>query len=126
MLGLRRVAWARQVDSLRLMPTSAQMGLIDKRFGGALSKEDVLVRCSCDVDSQLCASRGMRCHGTAAAKAVKQEASHTFYRSYMGEGVKQSGPEAHCQSRMCLTRGSRKQHAQQALWSAYCPRTNMW
>ena len=43
-LGLRRVAWARQVDSMRLMPTSAQMGLIDKRFGGALSREDVLVR----------------------------------------------------------------------------------
>eukprot|EP00891_Asterochloris_glomerata_P007094 jgi/Astpho2/7094/Aster-x1406 len=41
-LGLRRVAWARQVDSMMLMPTSAQMGLIDKRFGGALSKEDVL------------------------------------------------------------------------------------
>ena len=36
-LGLRRVAWARQVDSMRLMPTSAQMGLIEKRFGGALS-----------------------------------------------------------------------------------------
>ena len=67
MLGLHRVAWARQVDSLRLMPTSAQMGLIDKRFGGALSKEDVLVRGSCDVESQLCATWVMRCHGTAVA-----------------------------------------------------------
>ena len=38
--------------------------------------------------------------------AVKQEASHTFYRGYVGESVKQCSPEAHRHSRMCLTKGS--------------------
>lgn len=42
-VGLRRVQWARQVSSLNLLPTSAMLTLLDKKFGGELSKEDVQV-----------------------------------------------------------------------------------
>lgn len=42
-MGLRRVQWARQVSSLNLLPTSSMLALLDKKFGGELSKEDVQV-----------------------------------------------------------------------------------
>ncbi|DBA67916.1 TPA: hypothetical protein ACH3X2_014119 [Trebouxia sp. C0005] len=40
-VGLRRVEWARQVDSLNLLPTCHMLNLLDKKFGGELTKEDV-------------------------------------------------------------------------------------
>ncbi len=43
-VGLRRVEWARQVDSLNLLPTCLMLNLLDKKFGGELTKEDVQVR----------------------------------------------------------------------------------
>ncbi len=42
-VGLRRVEWARQVDSLNLLPTCLMLNLLDKKFGGELTKEDVQV-----------------------------------------------------------------------------------
>ena len=42
-VGLRRVEWARQVDSLNLLPTYLMLNLLDKKFGGELTKEDVQV-----------------------------------------------------------------------------------
>ena len=42
-LGLRRVQWARQVGALNLLPTYSMLTLLDKKFGGELSKEDVQV-----------------------------------------------------------------------------------
>ena len=41
---MRRVEWARQVDSLNLLPTCSMLTLLDKKFGGELTKEDVQVR----------------------------------------------------------------------------------
>lgn len=46
-LGLRRVEWARQVSSLNLLPTSSMLTLLDKKFGGELTKEDVQVSLRC-------------------------------------------------------------------------------
>lgn len=46
-VGLRRVEWARQVDSLNLLPTCHMLNLLDKKFGGELTKEDVQVRPIC-------------------------------------------------------------------------------
>jgi hypothetical protein len=46
-VGLRRVEWARQVDSLNVLPTSLMLKLLDKKFGGELTKEDVQVRPTC-------------------------------------------------------------------------------
>jgi len=43
-VGLRRVEWARQVDSLNLLPTCLMLNLLDKKFAGELTKEDVQVR----------------------------------------------------------------------------------
>ena len=42
-VGLHRVEWARQVDSLSLLPTCLMLNLLDKKFGGELTKEDVQV-----------------------------------------------------------------------------------
>ena len=42
-VGLRRVQWARQVSTLNLLPTSSMLTLLDKKFGGELTKEDVQV-----------------------------------------------------------------------------------
>ena len=42
-IGLRRVEWARQVSSLNLLPSSSMLTLLDKKFGGELTKEDVQV-----------------------------------------------------------------------------------
>ena len=46
-VGLRRVEWARQVDSFNLLPTCLMLDLLDKKFGGELTKEDVQVRSTC-------------------------------------------------------------------------------
>ena len=47
LVGLRRVQWARQVSALNLLPTSSMLSLLDKKFGGELTKEDVQVAFSC-------------------------------------------------------------------------------
>ena len=104
-LGLRRVAWARQVDSMRLMPTSAQMGLIDKRFGGALSKEDVLVRAPVMPGVSCAAPLGDALPWHSSSHKVERHAQRSLQRGCAGEGV-QIGPEAHSQSGIGLTRGS--------------------
>ena len=46
-VGLRRVQWARQVSALNLLPTSSMLTLLDKKFGGELTKEDVQVAFAC-------------------------------------------------------------------------------
>ncbi len=91
MLGLRRVAWARQVDSMMLMPTSAQMGLIDKRFGGALSKEDVLVRGGSDVWGDICGTWVMLRHGTAAAAMLSKARGKVHYSKELYQWRRGSG-----------------------------------
>ena len=45
-IGLHRVEWARQVASLNLLPTCSMLTLLDKKFGGELTKEDVQVNCA--------------------------------------------------------------------------------
>ncbi|GBF99285.1 hypothetical protein Rsub_12045 [Raphidocelis subcapitata] len=42
LLALRGAAWARQADALGLWPSAAQVHLVDKKFGGELTKGDVL------------------------------------------------------------------------------------
>ena len=46
-VALRRVQWARQVSALNLLPTSSMLTLLDKKFGGEVTKEDVQVAFSC-------------------------------------------------------------------------------
>jgi hypothetical protein len=42
LLALRHAEWARRADSLLLWPSAAQLKLVDKKFGGELTKGDVL------------------------------------------------------------------------------------
>ena len=46
-MSLRRVQWARQVGALNLLPTCSMLTLLDKKFGGELTKEDVQVAFCC-------------------------------------------------------------------------------
>ncbi len=48
-IGLRRVEWARQVGSMNLLPSCAMLTLLDKKFGGELTKEDVQVNSCCSL-----------------------------------------------------------------------------
>ena len=45
--ALRRVEWSRQVAGLSLLPTSAMLILLDKKFGGELTEQDVHVSLCC-------------------------------------------------------------------------------
>lgn len=58
-VALRRVEWSRQVASLNLLPTCTMLTLLDKKFGGELTQQDVNVS-SLMLDLQ-CDSPVMRC-----------------------------------------------------------------
>lgn len=40
-VALRKVEWARQVAALNLLPSCTMLTLLDKRFGGELTQQDV-------------------------------------------------------------------------------------
>ncbi|KAK9808931.1 hypothetical protein WJX72_006568 [[Myrmecia] bisecta] len=59
LVGIHAMQWARQLDLLQLYPTREMLGLVDKKFGGELTKQDVLgMDRASIVDHHLTTSRG--------------------------------------------------------------------